>query len=821
MEEVWESKWRSFQRSKPKKSKQLKENKSPKQPLDETSLLRELTDGEYEKVSDIVTNVDVDDLSFDDIFKGRKRIVVPFTPGPTGTLGQMIEFFDLNGYVINWVEGTAEKEVATQKGTQVRKTKVGKLLNNLFNMYKKYEDSADLFNSFIAKSGAMKRQRGTQAWNADVGYDETDEKFPPSPEELQLRVDAEKAKAMVDRTKEQKDKLFPSEYNMDQHVAAGFLKHWTEKGNYYRENPGAVKGEEGKYSLVVTRAPIDVLRMSDFDDIHSCHSPPSRPSTAGGGYYQCAVAEANGHGPIAYVVSNSDIPPEFDWENEEVFEDDHRGVEGPTPISRVRIRKFVNDEDGYELAVPETRNYGAQFPNLNGTVTDFLRKAQPNIPTPNEVGEFTRYGGSYADHTDGDLFNNLFGVDFFEGDTDNNDDDEGYDGDFDEEEVDVEAEYNDECERLDHRHNDSFNHAWASYEVEPMDGDSEAYVSMNGGLTISFDEEEFINPFPVGWQERSKVTSAIEGVINASIGEIDIQEYDGKIDIIIEAYREDVEPNPAGYREFLTYNVKELDDEYEQIFLNVRKLFEELGFLGENEYSRLHTKIASLEHYGDMFQHFDANNDDSDTSIEIDLKAPSLIPLDVSVLVDEDHIARIQKQRDSGDEFSVISKGVLKKTMEILGTDSFRHSYWSGIVRMIEEAASQMELPGTQGDAESEADIRMPFEDLEVSVRHGSVRKTEGQPWKVELDVKMRLEGVAENEDLVIALRLIKFIDDNFQKVILFTNKVFQDIYESHFKGWVKLDSSLSEVQVTENLIREALAEVNSSPRKKLSISIG
>ena len=45
--------------------------------------------------------------------------------------------------------------------------------------------------------------------------------------------------------------------------------------------------------------------MSDFEDITSCHSPPSR----GGGdsYYKCAVAEAHGHGAVAYVAKTENI----------------------------------------------------------------------------------------------------------------------------------------------------------------------------------------------------------------------------------------------------------------------------------------------------------------------------------------------------------------------------------------------------------------------------------------------------------------------------------------------------------------------------------
>ena len=57
--------------------------------------------------------------------------------------------------------------------------------------------------------------------------------------------------------------------------------------------------------LFIHVIPIDVMRMSDFDNIESCHSPPSRRGD--NSYYKCAVAEAHGHGPVAYVVRNEDL----------------------------------------------------------------------------------------------------------------------------------------------------------------------------------------------------------------------------------------------------------------------------------------------------------------------------------------------------------------------------------------------------------------------------------------------------------------------------------------------------------------------------------
>ena len=86
------------------------------------------------------------------------------------------------------------------------------------------------------------------------------------------------------------------------------------------------------YSIIITRDPIDVLRMADFKNIQSCHTPPSLGGASE--YYKCAVAEAHGHGAVAYVVDTEDLLLKTDTDNieeaqniiqdGEIFDDDMR-----------------------------------------------------------------------------------------------------------------------------------------------------------------------------------------------------------------------------------------------------------------------------------------------------------------------------------------------------------------------------------------------------------------------------------------------------------------------------------------------------------------
>ena len=92
------------------------------------------------------------------------------------------------------------------------------------------------------------------------------------------------------------------------------LNYIDELSNYWQKNADFIKKnldslDLDTYAIVLTRNPVDVLRMSDFDNIQSCHSPRSRGRM--GSYYKCAVAEAYGHGALAYVVNTTDLREEY------------------------------------------------------------------------------------------------------------------------------------------------------------------------------------------------------------------------------------------------------------------------------------------------------------------------------------------------------------------------------------------------------------------------------------------------------------------------------------------------------------------------------
>ena len=164
------------------------------------------------------------------------------------------------------------------------------------------------------------------------------------------------------------------------------------------------------YSIILSRSPIDVARMSDHDQINSCHSP-------GESYFPNAIEEAKDGGAIAYVVDNEDVAEIAKaglLQSEEIFEDRNRGVSGISPLSRIRINRYVEeDDDTIELAVPVTRSYGDSIAGFLESTTRWLYDKQQSIfdykDLETDLKNFIRTGGAYADINDSKLFENFFG----------------------------------------------------------------------------------------------------------------------------------------------------------------------------------------------------------------------------------------------------------------------------------------------------------------------------------------------------------------------------------------------------------------------------
>ena len=384
-------------------------------------ILSEISEYDYEYIKNWMRSAPEEAYSFNNLFNGKKRIAITPPPSPAkGPIGDIVRFFEDNGYKINFNDSTVEKDVTTvipkgpragEKVTKKQKIRIGKAFDMIGNVIKQYEKAKEEYSD----AGGYAAEAATLI----TGFDSTD------PEDIKLRKAIDNKESMEKKLTSVLPESAPY-YEAIQAQLPGFKKFWNEKSQFYRENPDAAFAKKDPYVTILSRHPVDVVRMSDMEDIRSCHSRT-------GGYFQCAVAESRGHGPIAYSVPRDQFEQYFDVDldktkaedvdldqgGEEIFADDDRGIPGLRPFSRVRLRKFVHDEDGRMLAVPETRSYTQNNkkapPGFLKSVVDWALKSQEKVygdieKLANDVSDerWTRYGGTYRDTSDGGIFAAMF-----------------------------------------------------------------------------------------------------------------------------------------------------------------------------------------------------------------------------------------------------------------------------------------------------------------------------------------------------------------------------------------------------------------------------
>jgi len=474
------------------------------------SILREVTEDEMRVLEDVLDDLDPANLPLNDLFSGKMRVVIPFPTIDLSTeLGKFTEFFRSQEYEVDWDKGMvyAERDLRTsddfldtlmggpqpKKKTKKIQMKIGKLFSKLADLSRRKDEIYQKVYKHMD----------------DVNYKLSDGRGIDTPS----RVTGKMLKAALDEKEYENFKRINNQiylYVVNPGVAgpAGYnmTDLATEYGEYWKKNAGFIKKEinnidNDKYSIIITRHPIDVLRMSDFDNITSCHSPSSRTS-AYQSYYKCAVAEAQGHGAVAYVVETEDLlaatntgnidSAEQEIQEGEVFSDDKRPFSGDIePISRTRIRHvryYDTDEpkrydDGQDVGMPEKRVYGADIPGLANQVTNWARSSQEEViqNMPKEDGKinlnrFMIFGGSYEDTANAsgraELMRKLVDQRVSGNMKQNTDTEDTLDADLI---GDVIRSYDGQCENIQREYNDRMAQTYVDFEVGD-DGADGAYI---------------------------------------------------------------------------------------------------------------------------------------------------------------------------------------------------------------------------------------------------------------------------------------------------------------------------------------------------------
>lgn len=329
-------------------------------------LLNEISKEIYNHIKDYMLNVSEYDKTFNNIFGNKTRIIFQGEKESNKTILFTEEFLASNEWTLDKQSQLATKQIkitipkGPKQGQQINKSiklKLSKILSEYIRLFVQYLENNE------------NEKDEEKRWKF-FPYDSRIEDY-----QIQDRI-----------------KLIEQE----------IIPFWKEKG----ELAQGEKDESEKYYIILSRNPVDVLRMSDAGDIHSCYSE-------GGEFHRCAISEAKEGGIVAFKISQEEYEKLDDLQDDEIFKDSKRDVEGIVPEKRILVRKFVNEEDNIRLAVPEVRIYGSSgysegkdydFYDSLRKKLDELQKEEVQKVNKDTFENFVRYGGSYSDTPDGELF---------------------------------------------------------------------------------------------------------------------------------------------------------------------------------------------------------------------------------------------------------------------------------------------------------------------------------------------------------------------------------------------------------------------------------
>jgi hypothetical protein len=598
-------------------------------------LLRELDETEYEIVKDILDDLGPDELAFNKLFAGKMRLIINFpTMNNSTELGKFGEFFKKQDFDVDWEKGLVSAV------REVHENRTEDLVNQLMGgppVQPKMKKIQMKIGKFFAKVAELSSKRDNLYQKAYDHAEKINYTGAHGKIDAPWKVSGKMIKAALDE-KEQEDfnrintqiGLYIPNPGVAGPAGYALTDLATKMAKYWQTNAGYIKKEinkldDDKYSIILTRSPIDVMRMSDFDKITSCHSPPSRGSTQGN-YYKCAVAEAHGHGAVAYVVETEELlaatgakdlqEAEDDLQVGEIFYDEERTYDSGVlePVSRGRLRQvryYDTDspkryDEGTEVAMPEKRVYGASIPGFMDRVIAWARENQQEVieSMPKEDGKvdlskFMIFGGSYEDTPNPAgrraLMSKLLGISHFDdfvgsmkqnADTENTLDHNALSGLAERWEQEVEAAQ------------DEWNQRYAIVRVEgdvEDDGDGGLYISARAVARIPISRDDFVktpNSYPTAMHAFDYITDIFGDIFlvdNAFVNYVGENLIFG-CDLNLEhpeIGESSLMYDPGSFSEFCSVLDVNIDDKHDALEAYIREFLKREGWLQGAAYVQL------------------------------------------------------------------------------------------------------------------------------------------------------------------------------------------------------------------------------------------
>ena len=365
-------------------------------------------------------------LPFKDLFGDKLRIVIPFQQKNVEKIAFLLTVFKNIGSYVDYKESYTP--IVSQEKKMIKKRRQGD--------GEIYEEE-QIINQILINNGYLDKQ-GTQKYRTfsvvtalqrfvsickryiqDLKTDKIQNEYSKNPHTPEFKQTATERTTnlinhispMIEWWQKNQAKII-----QDQDVPRLAVDRYTDTPSSSYLQFDSFDEDEGvgevssRYSIILSRVPIDVLRMSDFADegISSCHSTPAMYGK--NNYFNCTIAEAQNEGGIAFVVETKDLE-QININNDEIFSDPQRGVAGIRPVERVRLRTVKNTSTGQTFAATENAVYGSRrILGFTDYVKDYVAKQQvkglistdeegnKKLNLPDDIRELVMLGGDYADY---------------------------------------------------------------------------------------------------------------------------------------------------------------------------------------------------------------------------------------------------------------------------------------------------------------------------------------------------------------------------------------------------------------------------------------
>ncbi len=438
-------------------------------------------------------------LPFDDLFDGQLRKVIPIN---APIVSKMKDQLQGDGFEVDVKNRKAFRTRETQRGPKKVEMKLGKaigsvekkyltLLRDAFTGAGETKQNEKYFKDFVKSLLGLEL---SEVVHVDIKHLLAD---------IKIKDDSFSLENHEEITKKSKDYL----------EFINLKKNFEKSGNEL---------DTSDYSIVITRAPADVLRMSDHSGMDSCHAE-------GNDYFQCAITEAIRGGAIAYVVRTEDLE-DIDLKSSEIFSDRDRGIRGIRPLSRIRLRNFASDD--YSLAVPEVRSYGENIAGFKSTLTKWARDSQisrftdeeGNITFP-DIEDFVLRGGTYEDTNADELLNNLFDTDDFYGSVESEEDDEEYGVNFEEAIEDLASELSRYAEQS------NTSNVYFYFDEPEIEYDEHASFWVRASVAIEMPEDVAKALDELSWRDHGEYIDKVANKLDISYSDVSYSSPHVNIDI--------------------------------------------------------------------------------------------------------------------------------------------------------------------------------------------------------------------------------------------------------------------------------------------------